>query len=72
MGDHGNSRQGAVVETVGERGTETVVRGRPGRRTVEGRRQDAMDGVAEALRGGSGKTARKWDSSARCSSCGTS
>jgi transposase-like protein len=84
--------EGAVVErpAVEERDSESVVRGRPGRRTVEERqeavldllagkasvdqlarrhgvlpatvegwRQDALVGVAEALRRGTGKTERE-------------
>jgi transposase-like protein len=81
---------GAVAAVGEERDTESVVRGRPGRRTVEERqeavldllagkasadqvarrlgvlpstvegwRQDALAGVAEALRRGSGKTERE-------------
>ena len=81
---------GAVTAVGEERDSESVVRGRPGRRTVEERqqavldllagkasadqiarrlgvlpttvegwRQDALAGVAEALRRGSGKTERE-------------
>ena len=81
---------GTVMAVGEERDTESVVRGRPGRRTVEERqeavldllagkastdqvarrlgvlpttvegwRQDALAGVAEALRRGSGKTERE-------------
>jgi transposase-like protein len=81
---------GAVMAVGEERDSESVVRGRPGRRTVEERqqavlellagkasadqvarrlgvlpstvegwRQDALAGVAEALRRGSGKTERE-------------
>jgi transposase-like protein len=85
--EHAN---GKAVGGAAERDTEAVVRGRPGRRTVEERqqavlellagkasvdqvarrlgvlpatvegwRQDALDGVAEALRRGTGKTERE-------------
>ena len=88
MTEHANERQEA--EAAAERDSEAVVRGRPGRRTVEERqravlellagkasvdqlarrlgvlpatvegwRQDALDGVAEALRRGTGKTERE-------------
>lgn len=83
-------KEAAVAAQGEERDTESVVRGRPGRRTVEERqqavldllagkasadqvarrlgvlpttvegwRQDALAGVAEALRRGSGKTERE-------------